>query len=89
MATVYHSALRTLIDAGAVRGVTVLGQPGGYIILIKVDAGERLLSQPRTNAARDFRTLQSASTYLWDVGIARFSVDATNYSPESLFRSAS
>lgn len=78
--TIDHVTLQHLVEAGAVRGADVIGQPGGWGVVIKYGMTERALAV-RRGAVRVFRHLETLVTYLKDLGISQFNVNAANYDP--------
>lgn len=82
METIDHGTLARLVEAGAVRGVHVVGQPGGWSLRVKYGAAERTLAAQRSRQARVFRRMETLVSYLKDVGIERFDVDAADYEAE-------
>jgi len=79
-----HTTLANLVEAGAVRGAQIIGQKGGWAILVKYGMLERPLAAQRSGKVRVFKRLESLTTYLRGIGIARFEVDATDYDPTAL-----
>lgn len=77
--TIDHTTLSKLAEAGAVRSAHVVGQDGGWGILVKYGMTERALAAQRSHKVRIFRKLETLVSYLKTVGIARFDVDAANY----------
>lgn len=77
--TIDHGTLAELVKAGAVRGAHVVGQPGGWSLRVKYGAAERMLVAQRSRQARVFRRMETLVSYLKDVGIERFDVDAADY----------
>lgn len=77
--TIDHTTLSKLADAGVVRSAHVIGQEGGWGILVKYGMTERALAAQRTHQVRIFRKLETLVAYLKGVGIPRFDVDAVNY----------
>jgi len=77
--TIDHTTLARLAEAGAVRSAHVVGQPGGWGILVKYGMTERALAAQRSHQVRIFRKFETLVTYLKGVGIARFDVDAVNF----------
>ena len=77
--TIDHTTLSKLADAGVVRSAHVVGQEGGWGILVKYGMTERALAAQRTHQVRIFRKLETLVAYLKGVGIPRFDVDAVNY----------
>ena len=82
--TIDHSTLSRLVEAGAVRGAHILGQRGGWAVLVKYGLHERPLATQRSGQVRIFRKFETLVGYLRDVGIARFDVDAVDYDPAVL-----
>ena len=82
--TIDHTTLSRLAEAGAVRSAHIVGQNGGWGILVKYGMTERALAAQRSHQVRIFRKFETLVSYLKGVGIARFDVDAVNYDPESL-----
>lgn len=77
--TIDHATLAKLAEAGLVRGVRVVGQPGGWGVLVRYGKTERALAAQRSQQARLFRKLETLVGYLKGVGIARFDVDAVKW----------
>lgn len=77
--TIDHSTLAELVEAGAVRGAHVVGQPGGWSLRVKYGAAERALAAQRSRQVRVFRRMDTLISYLKDMGIERFDVDAADY----------
>lgn len=82
--TIDHSTLSKLAEAGVVRSAHVVGQEGGWEILVKYGMTERVLAAQRSHQVRRFRKLETLVDYLKGVGIARFDVDAVNYDSHSV-----
>lgn len=78
--TIDHNTLARLVEAGAVRGADVIGQPGGWGVVIKYGMTERALSV-RRGSVRIFRKFESLVAYLKEMGIAKYQVDASGYDP--------
>jgi hypothetical protein len=81
--TIDHTTLTQLAQAGIVRSAHVVGQDGGWGILVKYGMTERALAAQRSRQVRIFRKLETLVEYLKGVGIPRFDVDAVNYDPHS------
>lgn len=82
METIDHGTLAQLVEAGALRGVHVVGQPGGWSLRVEYGAAERSLAAQRSRQVRVFRRMETLVSYLKDVGIERFDVDAADYEAE-------
>ena len=76
------AALKDLIAANAIRSAVVIGDKGGYLVTIKHGRTERVIAA-RTREGqikrRLFRSLNAASRYLRQIGMARYAVDETRY----------
>jgi len=76
--TINHATLEQLIDAGVVRGATVVGVHGGWGVLVRYGMAERRLAAKR-GGVRTWRRLDAVAGYLRGLGLARFEVDAANH----------
>ncbi len=81
--TVKLETLRELIAAGSVRSATLLGQRGGYTVLVSVGTQERVLAN-RAGSARLYARLDTAAKDLHAWGLAEFDVNVANYQPGRL-----
>jgi len=77
--TIDHGTLARLVEAGAVRAAHIVGQPGGWAVMVKYGTQERTLATKNTRVARLFRRFETLVSYLKNVGLAQFDVDAANY----------
>lgn len=82
--TIDHTTLSRLAEAGSVRSAHIIGQTGGWGVLVKYGMSERALAAQRSQQVRVFRKFETLVTYLKGIGIARFEVDAVNYDAASL-----
>ena len=82
--TIDHSTLTKLTEAGVVRSAPVIGQAGGWGVMVKYGMAERALAAQRSQQVRVFKKLETLVEYLKGVGIARFDVDSVNFSADSL-----
>ena len=78
--TIDHVTLERLVEAGAVRGANIVGQPGGWGVVIQYGMTERALAA-RRGAVRIFRKFETLVSYLKDMGISRYQVDASQFDP--------
>src|SRR5450759_3448511 len=74
-----HTTLSKLAEAGVVRSAHVVGQEGGWGILVKYGMTERALAAQRTHQVRIFRKLETLVAYLKAVGIPRLDGDAVTH----------
>lgn len=79
--TIDHATLENLVQAGAVRGTSVIAQSGGWGVVIAYGTVERRLAAKR-GAVRIFRRFETLASYLKDLGITRYEVDAKEYDPD-------
>lgn len=82
--TIDHNTLARLVEADAVRSAHVIGQPGGWGIVVKYNRTERPLAATRSREVRVFKKLETLVGYLKEIGISRFDVDAMNFDPQTV-----
>ena len=82
--TLDHGTLLRLVEAGAVRGAHVIGQPGGWALMVNYGTQERPLAAKNTGTARVWRRFETLARYLKDIGLTQFDVDTANYDPDSV-----
>ncbi|MGZ5076795.1 MAG: antitoxin PaaA2 family protein [Methylobacter sp.] len=78
--TISHELLEQLAEAGAVRGAVVVGQAGGWGVVIQYGMTEKVLTAKR-GATRVFRKFETLVGYLRDIGITNYQVNAANFDP--------
>ena len=80
--TIDTAMAKRMAEASAIRGASIIGQPGGWSVVLKLGLQERPLGAQRTDRPRTWRSLDRAVAYLKDeLHIARFDLlDATNHS---------
>jgi hypothetical protein len=83
--TIDQKTLFQLVAAGAVRGAHVVGHGSGWTIAARYGLTERFLSAKRGDV-RVFRKLETLVSFLRDMGINRFEVDAGGFDPDSVER---
>ncbi|MFN5350631.1 MAG: hypothetical protein ACK5A0_14035 [Polaromonas sp.] len=81
--TIDHVTLEHLVEAGAIRGANIVGQPGGWGVVIQIGMTDRALAAKR-GAVRIFRKFETLVGYLKGIGIASYQVDASQFDPVSL-----
>lgn len=74
MNTIDTKQLQALVNAGAVKVVSVHGTAGGFTISVDDN-----LIEAKRGHARIFKKLQTAATYLKSHGIDRFTVDLEHW----------
>ena len=78
-----HGMLTRLVEAGSIRSTHVVGRHGGWTVVVNYGNSESPLVAQRSHAVRIWRRFETLATYLRDVGILKFDVDATDFDPES------
>lgn len=81
--TIDHVTLSRLVEANAVNGASIIGQPGGWGVVIKYGMTERALAAKR-GSVRVFRKFETLVGYLKEIGVAKYQVDATGFDPVAL-----
>lgn len=81
--TIDTSMAKRMVEASAIRGASIIGQPGGWSVVLKMGLQERPLGAQRSDTPRTWRSLDRVVAYLKnELHIARFDLlDATNHSP--------
>jgi len=78
--TIDHATLEHLAGAGAIRGASVVGQPGGWRVLIQYGTTEQALAVKR-GQVRIFKKFETLASYLKDFGIEQFRTDTRQFDP--------
>jgi hypothetical protein len=78
-----HATLEHLVEAGAIRGAHVVGQAGGWGVVVQYGMTERTLAAKR-GTMRIFRKFETLAGYLKDIGILQYQVDARKFGPATL-----
>jgi hypothetical protein len=81
--TIDHVSLSRLVEANAVNGANIIGEPGGWGVVIKYGETERALAAQR-GSVRIFRKFETLVSYLKDMGVMKYQVDATGFDPVTL-----
>lgn len=79
---------RRLVEAAAIRGAAIVGQPGGWSVMLKIGKTEIPLGTQRTDKPRTWSSLDTCMQYLREeLHIVRVDgIDASNYSAASVHR---
>lgn len=73
-------AVRSLVEAQAIRAATILGQPGGWAVLVRYGTAERAIAAQRSRRMRLWRNIATAVAFVRDeLGLPRFEVDASSH----------
>lgn len=83
-APIDHHTLSGLVQAHAVRAARVVGQPGGWGVIVKHGRTERPLAATRSKETRVFKRFETLVGYLKKIGISRFDVDAADFDATSV-----
>ena len=78
--TIDHSTLEHLAGAGAIRGASVIGQPGGWGVVFQYGSTERALAVKR-GQVRIFKKFDTLASYLKQIGIDQFRTDTRQFDP--------
>lgn len=80
--TIDTATARRMAEAGTIRGVSIIGQPGGWSVMLKVGIHEKPLGAQKTDKPRTWRSLDTLTEYLRkDLSIVHIDgVDATHHS---------
>lgn len=80
--TIKEATLRELVGTNSINKACLIGQGGGYAITVHCGKVERLLANTR-GEVRLFK-LNNAAEFLRNIGLEKFEVDSTNYTPGRL-----
>ena len=81
--TVRETVLRELISVSEAPTATILGTHSGFTLQFRVGSAEKVLATSK-GSIRLFASLDTASTFVKDLGIARFLVDMSGFQPGRL-----
>jgi hypothetical protein len=81
--TIDHTTLARLVEAGAVRGADVIGHGSGWGVVVKYGMTERALAA-RRGAVRTFRKFETLVSYLKEIGISQYNVNAADFDPQAI-----
>lgn len=85
--TIDSKAVKSLVDAHAIRGATIFGQPGGWAVLVRYGALERAIAAQKSGTTRVWRHLDTAAAFVrQELGLPRFEVDTVGHDPHALER---
>jgi len=77
-------AVKSLTEARALKGATILGQPGGWAVVVRYGALERTIAAQRSRKMRLWRNLDTASIFVRrELGMDHFDVDALRHDAEA------
>lgn len=86
--TIDTAMARRMVEASAIRGASIIGQPGGWSVMLKMGMIEKPLGTQRTDKPRTWRSLDTCIDYLRnELHIVRVEMlDASNYSDSEVTR---
>jgi hypothetical protein len=80
-------AVKSLAEAHAIQGAVVVGQPGGWAVLVRYGTVERAVAAQRSHQPRLWRNLNTAVSFVREeLGMPRFEIDTVDYDPEAIER---
>lgn len=79
--TIDTAMARRMVEACAIRGASIIGQPGGWSVMLKIGMSEKPLGTQRTDKPRMWRSLDTCMEYLKnELHIVQVdSLDASNH----------
>lgn len=86
--TIDTTTARRMAEAGTIRGVSIIGQPGGWSVMLKTGTLEKPLGGTKADRPRMWRSLDTLAAYLRrDLNIVQIdSIDATHHSNADVSR---
>lgn len=80
--TIDTAIAKRMVDAQAIRTASIIGQPGGWSVILKIGMQEKALGAQRSDKPRLWKSLDRCVDYLKsELHIARFDMlDATQFS---------
>lgn len=83
LATIREPVLRELIQASSGVSATIFGRECGFALVVHIGSVERVLATSR-GGTRLFASLDTACSFVKELGLERFEVDMTEYQPGRL-----
>lgn len=62
--TIDTAMARSLVEACAIRGASIIGRPGGWSVMLKLGMSEKALGTQRTDKPRMWRSLDTCAEYV-------------------------
>ncbi len=84
--TIDTAMAKRMVEASAIQGASIIGQPGGWSVVLKLGTQEKPLGVQRSDKPRIWRSLDRCVDYLKkELHLARFELlDATHFSDAPL-----
>jgi hypothetical protein len=77
-------ALRPLVESQALQGATLLGQPGGWAVVVRYGKAERMIAAQKSRQMRLWRRVDTAISFIrQELHIDRFEIDAAAHDPQA------
>lgn len=83
--TIDQATLINLVQAGAVHDASVVGQPGGWEVVVRYGKVRRALAI-KQGKVRIFRKLDTLDSFLRGIGLMQYQVDASQFDPAKTMR---
>lgn len=81
--TIDRATLVNLIQAGAVHEASIIGQPGGWEVVVSYGKVSRALAV-REGQVRIFRKLDTLDSFLRGIGLPQYQVDGRQFDAQAL-----
>jgi hypothetical protein len=82
--TIDHRTLSHLLEAGAIRTVTAVGQGDRWALVVHYGSVDKTVKSVNSHQIRTWAKLDSLVKYLRKLGIRKFDTDATNFDPDQI-----
>lgn len=79
-----HANLSQMAASGSINATHIVGQPGGWAIQVDLNHREHVLIAQRSGNVRLFKKLETLVSYLLELGIDHFEVDASSFDPAQM-----
>ncbi len=79
-----HASLTRLAEAGSLLETHVVGQGGGWAVVVRYGNQKRALAAQRGSAARVFKKMDTLVSYLKGMGILKFDVDSADFDADAV-----
>ncbi|WP_193087957.1 hypothetical protein [Advenella sp. FME57] len=80
------TTLSKMVETGVVHGVHVIGQAGGWTVMVNDGAHKYPLATRNISVVRVWRRFETLVSYFKDIGLTQFEVDAANFEQDSTSR---
>lgn len=80
------TTLSRMVKAGVVHSVHVIGQAGGWTVMVDDGKHKYPLASRNMSVVRVWRRFETLVSYFKDIGLSQFEVDAANFEQDSTSR---